>query len=121
MHLTPEEAPKNSIRTYDQQAIYIGDDRYDSSVIVSHQKIIPWEARSLSELTIDNFTPFKEAEVILLSESPQCTKLRTSLIVELSKQKLGLEVMTLGALCRTYNLLLLEGRKVYAGIIFTQS
>ena len=39
----------------------------------------------------------------------------------LSQQRIGIECMSIGAACRTYNILLSEHRAVVAGFIFKNS
>ncbi|HAU0934786.1 TPA: hypothetical protein JBH70_12550, partial [Legionella pneumophila] len=44
--------------------------------------------------------------------------LPVTLISQLSQKRIGIECMSIGAACRTYNVLLSEHRAVVAGFIF---
>ncbi len=57
-----------------------------------------------------------QPEVILIGYNGH-NKLLIELIQDLAKKKIGLECMSIGAACRTFNILLSEGRKVVAGFI----
>ena len=61
----------------------------------------------------------KQCEVILLGTGKEPRFPRPELLPPLIKVQKGLEVMSVDAACRTYNLLTNEGRKVAAALILS--
>ena len=57
------------------------------------------------------------AEIILLGTGPKLRFPHPSLTRPLIEARIGLEVMDTGSACRTYNILVAEGRKVVAAIL----
>ena len=59
-----------------------------------------------------------DAEIVLLGTGNQLRFPRPELLQPLIKAQKGLEVMDIQAACRTYNVLIGEGRRVAAALIF---
>ena len=60
----------------------------------------------------------RDLDLILIGMSSEYLDKRDSLISLMNKSHLNFEIMELGAVCRTYNVLMAEGRRVAA--ILTQ-
>lgn len=122
MHIQIDSRNPNSIISYSESQLIIHDEIYTDSLIVSAQKIIsPWPVHSLQALTQDLLSPLIQLnpEVILIGH-PHLGQQPPPIILEwLSKQRIGLECMPIGPACRTFNLLLSEGRSCVAGFIFS--
>ena len=58
-----------------------------------------------------------EPEVVVLATGAQQKFPRAALRAEFAKRKIGLEVMEIGAACRTYNVLVGEERKVLGAFL----
>lgn len=123
MHIQLETRDPHTIRSYSETHIMIDTTEYACSVIVNSSSIIPhWPIFQLVELNETNLQPLLDLKpdiIILGSNQPGLAPLPIQLL--LSKQRIGLECMSIGAACRTFNLLLSEGRNVAVGIIFTPS
>ena len=106
MHIQLEANDNNTIRSYSNTAIKVGETIHESSVIISRDAIItPWTVHTVQELTDDNFKPIieLEPEIIIIGHQQSLS--------------IGLECMSIGAACRTFNVLLSEKLKVVVGII----
>lgn len=105
---------------YEDDAIIINETHYRDSLVLSADSLhTPWAVGSIEDLNNDNLQVIFELnpEVILLGTG-QRQKFPEPKILALFGQKgLGLEVMDNGALCRTFNILVAEGRSVVAGVI----
>ncbi len=79
----------------------------------------PWPVTSVESLTIDQLQPLldRKPDVALLGSGATQQFPSTRLRRELAQLGLQLDVMDTGAACRTYNLLVSEGRHVGAAII----
>ncbi len=58
-----------------------------------------------------------QPELVLLGTGPQLTFPDQKILMGLHQQRIGVEVMDTAAACRTYNILMAEGRFVVAGLI----
>ncbi len=121
MEIHRESPEPHSIQTYGQNLIRIASQDYTQSLIVNKTSLIPdWPIHSLAELTMDALKPLLalHPKIILIGHQTPQAKIPMIIFEQLSKQRIGLEVMSLGAMVRTFNLLLAEEREVAAGIIF---
>ena len=119
LHLS-KPAEKNIFSGYGPGYVVVNNKRYEKSLITMPDNIIEdWQALTAEQLTEDHFElliPY-EPEIILLGTgttlrfpSPLVTK-------NLLKLKIGVEVMDTNAACRTYNILMAEGRNVAAALL----
>jgi len=122
----------NQIHSYDSDHVVIKQKQthellqLDSSLIVTPNHVImDWQINDISKLSTDDirYLISLKPEVLILTEQlalyPITTTLPPKIAVEFSRLFIGVEVMTLGAACRTYNLLLAEDRQVVLAINFS--
>ena len=124
MKLTQQSADGiNLIRRYGPDFIVVGDREIRSSCIVSASAIVDWTPRLISELTVEHLAPLfaLAPEVVVLATGAQQTFPRAALRAEFATRKIGLEVMEIGAACRTYNVLVGEERHVVAALMLSGS
>jgi len=98
----------------------IGERDFARSVIVSAQALIEdWRPQAMAELTAADLEPALalQPEVLLLGSGARQVFPPAALLAELHARRVGFEVMDTGAACRTYNLLVAEGREVAAALI----
>ena len=109
----------NLIRRYGADYIVVGNEEIRSSCIVSANSFSAWSPRSVEELTVESLAPvFALApEVVVLATGATQRFPRASLRAEFATRRIGLEVMEIGAACRTYNVLVSEERKVLAAVL----
>ena len=116
------EIPENhTIRSYTQTHITVGTHNYQDSVLISKESIIfPWEIHSLQDLNETHLAPILDLkpDILIIGHQSLGTLPPLPILQYLSKQRIGLECMSIGAACRTFNVLLSEDRQVIAGIIF---
>jgi uncharacterized protein len=112
----------NLIRTYGPGQITIRSTTYRHSLIVSAQTLMTdWPPQALAELTtahLDALLALKP-EVILLGVGPILDFPPPALLAYVTSRGVGLEVMDTPAACRTYNVLLSEGRNVVIGLLLS--
>jgi uncharacterized protein len=110
----------NLIRRYGADFIAIGNEEIRASCIVGATTLIrDWPPRSVPDLVIEHLAPLFEyqPEVVVLSTGSKQQFPRAALRAEFATRKIGLEVMEVGAACRTFNVLLSEERKVLAAVL----
>jgi uncharacterized protein len=122
MHIQLEAKDNNTIRSYSDTAITVGESIYESSVIIGSDAIIaPWSIHTVQELTDITLRPILELEpeIIIIGHQQPLSSVPMAIMQDLSKKRIGLEFMSIGAACRTFNVLLSEKRNVVVGIIFS--
>ncbi len=122
MHINLESADKHTIQSYSDSEIKVNHILYQNSILISRNEIIsPWDAHSVQELSnetiLESLLKFNP-EIIIIGHKQLGMPLPIDVIERLSKLRIGIENMSLGSACRTFNVLLGEQRAVVAGIIF---
>ncbi len=108
------------IKAYRKGSIIVNKQTYNCSILIMPELLIaPWEVDSFESLTSKHFE-------ILLPHKPQVVLLGTGetsrfpdveIFSTLIEHKIGFEVMSTAAACRTYMLLMAEGRHVAATLL----
>ncbi len=92
----------------------VGGQRYDGAVIISPQGVCAWGglADAASLLALDGLV-----DVIFLGMGAEIAHVPADLRDQLDAAGIGVEPMSSPSACRTYNVLLSEGRRVAAALI----
>lgn len=121
MKIEREQAEgKNLFTAYGEGWVEVNRQRYTESLVVSGERLTTeWPIESVAELTADHFAAILEMkpEVVLLGTGAKFEFPDPARLAPLHKAKIGVEVMDTAAACRTYNILLGEGRGVVAALI----
>jgi len=109
----------NLISRYGVDFIALGANEIRESCIVTASAFSSWAPRSVDELTVDHCQALfaYRPDVVVLSTGSRQVFPRAALRAEFATRKIGLEVMEIGAACRTFNVLVGEERKVLAAIL----
>jgi uncharacterized protein len=110
----------NTITSYGDGFVAINLERHEGSVIVMPQgPVKSWPVTSFDALTPDNFDALVMAapEVVIFGSGSRLRFPHPRLTAQLAKHRIGVETMDFGAACRTYNILMQEGRKVAAALL----
>ena len=113
-------AGTNLVRGYGPGQLRIGERTHTTSVIVTARTLIaPWRPASADELLAVDLEPLLglAPEVVLLGTGPRQQFPAAGILRILYEQRIGVEVMDTSAACRTYNVLVTEGRAVAAALI----
>jgi uncharacterized protein len=90
------------------------------SCVIAPQQILPdWPPQGVEELAEEHLTDLLQLdpELVILGTGEQLQFPSARLGAALIAQQIGLEVMDTAAACRTYNILVAEGRKVVAALM----
>jgi uncharacterized protein len=112
----------NLIRGYSSQEIRIGEQRLRASCIVTAETLIAdWAPASFAELRAEHLDAILalQPELVLLGTGPTQRFPPTDIRAALTARGIGLEVMDLGAACRTFNVLVQEERRVAAALFLS--
>jgi len=111
---------RNAITGYGEGYVMVNGQRHESSLIVTPERLLPWDVSEFARMTTEDFEKLKalQPEILLLGTGPKQRFPHPSLTAPLAQAGIGLEVMDLKAACRTYNILVAEERKVAAALLF---
>jgi uncharacterized protein len=108
------------IESYRPGSVTINGQDYTCSVLIMPDRLIsPWRPNSVSELTTNDFQDLLQfhPQLLLLGTGPKQQFPDNKLFSALFQNNIGVEVMDTAAACRTYTLLMAEGRQVIAGLL----
>jgi uncharacterized protein len=109
-----------TVTGYDDDGVEINAQRYAFSLIVMPESAPrPWNVPNFEALTAAHFDKIEEdtPDVVILGTGERQRFVHPKLIGALSKRHIGVECMDSKAACRTYNVLMGEGRKVTLALI----
>ena len=100
--------------------VRVGSDEYRDNIVVRADSVEPGFAPSgFDNLAVEDFAALLRAtpEIVLLGTGATQRFPRPAVTAPLHEAHVGLEVMDTRAACRTYNILVAEGRAVTAALI----
>ena len=117
-------AGRQIINGYGGGGFRISGETYQGSVIVFADRTQQWDVAGPDALTMDSFEPVAVSggttEILLLGTGETTVPLLPAVRVALREKGIIADVMTTGAACRTFNVLLSEDRRVTAALIAVQ-
>ncbi len=122
MDITPA-VPEGSqvINGYGPGLFRIAGVVHDGSVLVLPNQTLPWAVTVFADIGVDGFEPILSAspsvDVLLLGCGATMMLPPPDLRAALRERGVVLEPMDTGAACRTFNVLLTEGRRAAAALI----
>jgi uncharacterized protein len=119
--LVPEG--RQIIEGYGNGGFRIGGTVHPGSRLVFPERSEAWPVASFDALTIDALAPVIVAgqegavELLLIGCGLRLTPVPPAIRAALKEAGVGVEPMDTGAACRTYNVLMAEGRRIAAALI----
>ena len=121
MKIAQETGPGgNRFTGYGEAYVEVNRARHTQSLVVgADQLLVDWPAASVQGLNADHIAALVglAPEIVLLGTGPTFAFPEPALLAPLYKAGIGVEVMDTPAACRTFNILLAEGRNVIAALI----
>jgi uncharacterized protein len=108
------------ITGYGPGFVRVNEQRYARSLLVFPDKLIPhWSPVNISSLCAADMNPIigLSPEIVLIGTGSRHVFPDAYLMAPLIAVRVGVETMDTFAACRTYNILLAEGRRVAAALI----
>jgi len=109
----------NAIRSYGPGRVVVNNHAHFASLILTPTRVIAdWPPQELSALRSAHLFQLLELapEIVLLGTGKRQHFPAPVIYRCLLERRIGLEIMDTGAACRTYNILLSEGRQVAAAL-----
>ncbi len=120
MRITLELEGGNRIRAYRHGELTVNQTRYTASTIVMPEEILAdWPPPDLDALRAEHLAVLyeRELEVVVLGTGPRLRFPPPAVTAGLLARGVGVEVMDTPAACRTYNILMGDGRRVAAALL----
>jgi uncharacterized protein len=100
--------------------VAVNGERFERAIVVTPERVLTdWPAQDFSGLNEGHFEYLRalKPEVLILGTGVKLRFPAPRLYRTLSEAHIGVECMDTAAACRTYNILMAEGRKVVAAIL----
>ena len=110
----------NTVTAYGDGYIEINRIRHERALLVQPEgQLLFWEAQGFDALAQAHFEAIVPLapELVLLGTGARQRFPHPVLTASLMRARIGVEVMDTGAACRTYNILMSEGRRVLAALL----
>lgn len=109
------------IEAYGDGAFRITGVRYTGAVFVFPDETLIWQQAGIENLTADTLSPATDREtvpeILLLGTGARTEFILPSIRTSVREKGPVVDIMDTGAACRTYNVLLAEGRRVAAALL----
>lgn len=119
LHTTPTQHYQ-TVTAYDDEGVEINAVRFTHSLVVMPEKPpVSWSPKSFEELSVEHFEEIDAAQpdVVILGTGPRQRFVHPRITAPLIARHVGVECMDSQAACRTYNILMSEGRRVALALI----
>jgi uncharacterized protein len=113
-------AGTNVITRHDGGALWVGNSRFDHSLLVPWTgAVLPWAPSLPEDLTAAHFEALLtlNPELVIFGSGPRLKFISPALISALIARRIGVETMDTPAACRTFNVLVAEGRSAVAALL----
>ena len=114
--MPPVGADAQLIQSYGPAGFRIGNAEYAQAVLVGPTSTVTWSG----EVTMEALEPLLSAtpavEILLIGTGARHEMISPDLRKALRQRGVGTDTMDTGAACRTFNVLLAEGRRVAAAL-----
>ena len=121
MKFQPDQmAGTNVISRYEPGVLWVGNQPHQRSLLVPWRgDVLPWAEQSTDELTEAHFEALLalKPELVIFGSGLKLKFVPPGLMRCLIAQRIGVETMDTGAACRTFNVLVAEGRSAVAALL----
>ncbi len=112
------------IVSYANAVFKVSGSSYEHAIIVTPEKTLTWDIGGVSDVSKLHFKHFSyltersnEIDVLLLGCGKNMVFMPKELKLNLKSAGLSVDIMDTGAACRTYNILMSEGRRVACALL----
>lgn len=111
---------RNAFSGYGADYVIVNGQRITENTIVTPERLLPWSATGFEQLSEADFEVFAamDLEILLVGTGAKQRFVHPRLTRALVEKRVGVESMDVQAACRTYNILMAEGRRVAAALLF---
>jgi uncharacterized protein len=109
-----------TVTGYDETGVEINAVHFDHSLVVMPEEPPQaWDISAFADLTPAHFQQIlaRQPQVVILGTGAKQRFIHPRLAADLTAQHIGVECMDSQAACRTYNILMAEGRRVALALV----
>ena len=124
MDLTPLiPSGRQIVESYGEGRFRVTGQVYESPILVFPERTLTWPVIRFADASLENLVPVLAAgregnvELLLFGQGPQMQLVPPAQRQGLRAAGVVVEPMDTGAACRTYNVLMAEGRRIAAALI----
>ncbi len=121
MKLHADTVPSsNTFNAYGPGWVEVNAVRRETSIVVMPDRpVVDWTVARFDDLTADDFATVAalDPELVVFGSGATLRFPHPRLLAALTARRIGVETMDIHAACRTYNILMAEGRRVAAALI----
>ena len=125
MHVQVETGDnRNFIRGYGPGFVSVNETIFTASLVILPDRLITdWPPQAAEHLALAHIEllALTGMEVILIGTGRSLRFPAAEQLAPLARAQIGWEIMDTGAACRTYNILVSEGRKVAAALLMIEN
>ena len=117
-------AGQNAIARHGPDGVFVNGTELRSSVVVPWQgEVAAWPVEAFAALSVEHFEELaaRSPELVIFGSGARLRFPAAALLRPLIERGIGVETMDTAAACRTYNVLLAEGRSVVAALLFERA
>lgn len=109
------------IQSYAKGTFKVSGIRHQGSILALPETTRSWQLGNVRDLSLTSLQPILEVEpaieIVVVGCGTSLVRLPLTLREVLRSRDVGIEAMDTGAACRTYNVLVNEGRRVAAALV----
>jgi uncharacterized protein len=112
---------RNAVQRHGPDGMIVNGQEHRASVVVPWEgDVQAWPVDAFEALTEEHFAQLVALgpEIVIFGSGARIRFARPALMRALITQRIGIETMDTAAACRTYNVLLSEGRRVVLAALF---
>lgn len=112
---------RNAISRHGADGVIVNGVEFRLSIVVPWRGVVqPWAVDDFANLTEAHFATLAELrpELVIFGSGKRIRFPKPAMLQPLMARRIGIETMDTAAACRTYNVLLAEGRSVVAALLF---
>jgi len=111
----PDPSERQVIQSYGDGGFRVSNVRHDGAIIVTASRTVAWADAAVAALAPE--TMAEEIDVLVIGCGTRATFVTPAIRETFKRRGVALEVADTPAACRTYNILLSEGRRVAAALL----
>ena len=111
---------RNTVTAYGPGFVEINESRYQGHVwFTPDSPVQAWATAGFEALRVEDFEPLlaQQPQIVLLGTGQRQRFPQPRLLAALTRAGIGVEAMDTAAACRTYNIVMAEGRRVLAAFL----
>ena len=122
MDITPTiPGNRTMVDSYGPGRFKVSKQEYFQSLILLPESVSAWEVGDIGELTVESLSAFTDLaepiEVLLIGCGARMQLIPSAIKQTMRDKGVAIEPMETGAACRTFNILMSEGRRAGAALI----